>query len=129
MGIYQSSGRTRNPLGALAVAVGMLGAGASVILWAYQYDPSGALVRSVASKLGPGFVLGDTPGAVRRRSSARIAVVSAIALSVGGSTRATSVVAIVLGVIAAQLSGAPVVQGVHAAVAAERRDVTTVLPL
>ena len=24
-----------------------------------QYDPSGALVRSVASKLGPGLVLGD----------------------------------------------------------------------
>jgi hypothetical protein len=99
MGIYQSSGRTRNPLGVLSVVVGMLGAGASVILWAYQYDPGGALVRSVASKLGPGFVLGDTL-VLFAVIFGTIAVVSAIALSVGGSTRATSVVAIVLGVIA-----------------------------
>ena len=99
MGIYQSSGRTRNPLGALAVAVGMVGAAASVILWAYQFDPSGALVRSVASKLGPGFVLGDTL-VLFATIFGVIAVVSAIALSVGGSTRATSVFAVVLGVIA-----------------------------
>jgi len=99
MGIYQSSGRTRNPLGALAVAVGMLGAGASVILWAYQFDPGGTFVRSVATKLGPGFVLGDTL-VLFATIFGTIAVVSAIALSVSGSTRATSVLAIVLGVIA-----------------------------
>ena len=99
MGIYQSSGRTRNPLGAISVMVGMVGAGASVILWAYQYDPSGALVRSVASKLGPGLVLGDTL-VLFAAVFGTFAVVSAIALSVGGSTRATSVVAIALGVIA-----------------------------
>jgi len=92
MGIYQSSGRTRNPLGALAVAVGMLGAGASVILWAYQYDPTGALVRSVASKLGPGLVLGDALVLFAAIFGA-FAVLSAIALSVGGSPRASSVVA------------------------------------
>src|SRR6185295_10556487 len=99
MGIYQSSGRTRNPLGALAVAVGMLGACASIILWAYQYDPTGALVRSVASKLGPGLVLGDALVLFAAIFGA-FAVLSAIALSVGGSPRASSVVAIVLGVIA-----------------------------
>jgi hypothetical protein len=99
MGIYQSSGRTRSPLGALAVAVGMLGAGASIILWAYQYDPTGALVRSVASKLGPGLVLGDALVLFAAIFGA-FAVLSAIALSVGGSPRASSVVAIVLGVIA-----------------------------
>ena len=80
MGIYQSSGRTRNPLGALAVAVGMLGACASIILWAYQYDPTGALVRSVASKLGPGLVLGDALVLFAAIFGA-IAVLSAIALS------------------------------------------------
>ena len=99
MGIYQSSGRTRNPLGALAVAVGMLGAGASVILWIYQYDPRGAFIRSVASKLGAGFVLGDTL-VLFATIFGLIAVVSAVALSVGGSTRATSILAIILGVIA-----------------------------
>jgi hypothetical protein len=99
VGIYQSSGRTRNPLGAIAVAVGAVGAGASVILWAYQFDPSGALVRSVATKLGPGFVLGDTL-ILLAAIFGIIAVVSAIALSVGGNTRGTSVLAIILGVIA-----------------------------
>ena len=99
MGIYQSSGRTRNPLGAISVVVGMVGACASVILWAYQYDPGGALVRSVAAKLGPGLVLGDTL-VLFAAVFGTIAVVSAVALSVSGSTRATSVVAIVLGVIA-----------------------------
>jgi hypothetical protein len=99
MGIYQSSGRTRNPLGAIAVMVGIVGAGASIILWAYQYDPTGVLVRSVASKLGPGLVLGDTL-VLFAAVFGTIAVVSAVALSVGGSTRGTSVLAIVLGVIA-----------------------------
>lgn len=99
MGIYQSSGRTRNPLGALAVVVGVVGAGASVILWAYQYDPGGVLVRSVASKLGPGLLLGDSL-VLFAAIFGTIAVVSAVALSVGGSTRATSVLAIILGVVA-----------------------------
>jgi len=99
VGIYQSSGRTHDPLGAIAIVVGIVGAGASVILWAYQFDPRGALVRSVASKLGPGFVLGDTL-VLFAAIFGTIAVVSAIALSVGGNTRATSVLAIVLGVIA-----------------------------
>ena len=99
MGIYQSSGRTRNPLGVISVIVGMVGAAASVILWAYQYDPTGTLVRSLASKLGPGFVLGDTLVLFAAVFGA-IAVVSAIALSAGGNGRASTVLAIVLGVIA-----------------------------
>jgi len=99
MGIYQSSGRTRNPLGAVSVFVGIVGAVASVILWAYRYDPDSSLVRSFASTLGPGLASGD---ALLLFASifGGLAVISAIAVSVGGSTRASSVVAIVLGVVA-----------------------------
>jgi hypothetical protein len=99
MGIYQSSGHTRNPLGAVSVFVGIVGAAASAILWAYQYDPDGSLVRSVASRLGPGLASGDALVLFAAIFGA-LAVVSAIAVSVGGSTRASSVIAIVLGVVA-----------------------------
>jgi hypothetical protein len=99
MGIYQSSGRTRNPLGAVSVFAGIVGAMASVVLWAYQYDPEGALVRSFTSKLGPGLASGDAL-VLFAAVFGGLAVVSAIAVSVGGSTRASSVFAIVLGVVA-----------------------------
>jgi hypothetical protein len=99
MGIYQSSGHTRNPLGAVSLLVGIVGAFASAILWAYQYDPDGPLVRSVASRLGPGLASGDALVLFAAVFGA-FAVMSAIAVSVGGSTKASSVVAIVLGVFA-----------------------------
>ncbi len=99
MGIYQSSGRTRNPLGGVAVFVGLIGAVASVVLWAYQLDPGGSLVSSFASKLGPGLASGDAL-VLFAAVFGGLAVVSAIAVSVGGSTRASSVLAVVLGVVA-----------------------------
>jgi hypothetical protein len=99
MGIYESSGHTQNPLGALSVFAGIVGAVASVILWAYQLDPDGPLVRSFASKLGPGLGSGDALVLFAAVFGA-IAVISAIAVSVGGSTRGSSVAAIVLGVVA-----------------------------
>ncbi len=99
MGIYQSSGRTRNPLGVVSVVVGAIGAAASIILWAYQYDPSGPIVRSVASKLGPGLASGDAL-VMFAAVFGGLAVISAIAVSMGGTGKATSVAAIVLGVIA-----------------------------
>jgi hypothetical protein len=99
MGIYQSSGRTRNPLGAVSVFVGVVGAVASAVLWANQYDPGSPLVRSFYSTLGPGLASGDAL-MLFAAIFGGLAVISAIAVSVGGSTRASSVVAIVLGVVA-----------------------------
>jgi hypothetical protein len=99
MGIYQSSGRPRNPLAAVSVFVGIVGAVASVVLWAYQFDPNGPLVRSIAPKLGPGLASGDALVLFAAIFGA-LAVISAVAVSLGGSTRASSVVAIMLGAIA-----------------------------
>jgi hypothetical protein len=99
MGIYQSSGRTANPLGVVSVLVGAVGAFASIVMWAYQYDPRGAFVRSIAAKLGPGVALGDglvTVGLV----CGAAAVAMAVAGSFGGRMRGSAVVAIVLGVVA-----------------------------
>jgi hypothetical protein len=99
MGIYQSSGHTRNPLGVVSVSVGIVGAAASAILWAYQYDPNGPLVRSLAERLGPGLASGDAL-VLFAAIFGTFAVVSAIALSVGGSARASTFVAVAIGVFA-----------------------------
>jgi hypothetical protein len=99
MGIYQSSGRTRNPLGVVSVLFGGVGAAASLILWAYQYAPHSSLVSSVAAKLGPGFALGDglvTIGLV----CGALAIALAIAGALGGRLRGSAAIAMVLGVIA-----------------------------
>jgi len=99
MGIYQSSGRAANPLGVVSVLVGAVGAVVSVVLWAYQYDPRGAFVRSISAKLGPGLALGDglvTTALVCGAAS----VAMAIAGSLGGRLRGSAIMAIVLGVIA-----------------------------
>ena len=99
MGIYHSSGRTRDPLGGVAMLIGIAGAFASVVLWAYQLDPHGGFVHSIASRLGPGIALGD--GLVLTAGiCGGLAVIMAIAGSLGGSMRGSSVVAIVFGVIA-----------------------------
>jgi len=99
MGIYQSSGHTRNPLGVVSVSVGIVGALMSAVLWAYQYDPGGPFVRSIASKLGPGLAIGD--GMVLLAAiCGGLAIAMAIAGSVGGSTKGSSAIAIVFGVIA-----------------------------
>ena len=99
MGIYQSSGRTHNPIGAVAVLVGLVGASASAILWAYQYDPRGALISSLANKLGPGFALGD--GLVLMAFICGVFTVSlAIVGSIGGSAKGSAAISVVLGVVA-----------------------------
>jgi hypothetical protein len=99
MGIYQSSGKTRNPLAGIALVVGVGGAFASVVLWAYQVDPHGAFVRSVTSKLGPGIAVGDGLMLVAAICGA-VAVTLAITGSFGGSMGGSSVLAVALGVIA-----------------------------
>jgi hypothetical protein len=98
MGIYQSSGRSTNPLGFFSVLIGGIGAGASVVLWAYQYDPHGAFVRSIASKLGPGFALGDGLVLIALICGA-FTVGFAIVGALGG-VKGFAVVSIVLGVVA-----------------------------
>jgi hypothetical protein len=99
MGIYQSSGHTRNPLGVVSVFVGIVGALISVVLWAYQYDPGGPFVRSVASRLGPGLALGDSM-VLLAAICGGLAIAMAITGSVAGSTKGSSAIAIVFGVIA-----------------------------
>jgi len=99
MGIYQSSGRAANPLGVVSVSVGAIGAFASVVLWAYQYDPHGAFLRSLTARLGSGLVMGDglmTTALVCGAAS----VAMAVAGSLGGRLRGSAIVSIVLGVVA-----------------------------
>jgi len=99
MGIYHSSGRSSDPLGFFSVLIGLVGAAAALVLWAYQFDPNGSLVSSVAAKLGPGFALGDD-----LVLTAFLCGVFCVALAVvgalGGKLRGSAVFSIVLGVVA-----------------------------
>lgn len=99
MGIYQSSGRTQNPLGFVSVVLGAAGALASVVLWVYQYDPRSSLVNAIAARLGPGLVLGDGLVTVSLVSGA-LAMGLAVVGSLGGRLRSSAVITMVLGVIA-----------------------------
>jgi hypothetical protein len=98
MGIYQSSGQTRDPLGIVALGVGALAAACAVVMWAYQVDPHGALVRSVSARLGAGALLGDRLVMVALVGGG-IAVALGVIASLGGRAKGTAVAALVLGAI------------------------------
>jgi hypothetical protein len=98
MGIYQSSGQARDPLGIVALGVGVVAAGCAVVMWAYQADPSGALVRSVSSHLGSGALVGDRLELIALVGGA-LAVGLGVIASLGGRARGTAVAALVLGAI------------------------------
>lgn len=98
MGIYESSGRTHDPLGIVALGAGAVSAASGLIMWAYQLDPNGALVRSVSARLGAGALLGDRLVMIDLIAGAA-AVGLAVIASMGGRAKGTAVAALVLGVI------------------------------
>src|SRR5262245_15560033 len=98
MGIYQSSGQARDPLGIVALGVGVVAAASAVVMWAYQANPNGTLVRSVSANLGAGALLGDRLVMVALVSGA-LAVGLGVIASLGGRARGTAVAALVLGAI------------------------------
>jgi hypothetical protein len=98
MGIYDSSGQTRDPLGIVALGVGAIAAGCAIVMWAYQADPNSALVRSVSERLGAGALLGDRLVTVSLVAGA-LAVGLGVIASIGGRAKGTAVAALVLGAI------------------------------
>ena len=100
MGIYESSGHTRNPVGVIAVLVGLVAAASGLALWGYQYAPDSALIASIAGHLGAGSLLGDRLVTVAGIGGA-IACGLAVITSLTGTGKASVVVALVLGVIGA----------------------------
>jgi hypothetical protein len=99
MGIYGSSGRTHNPLAVLALGVGAIGATCSLILWVYQANPDGDLIRTISDRLGSGALLGDRMTVIALVCGG-IAVALAIVGSLGGRMGGSGVVAVLLGAIA-----------------------------
>lgn len=99
MGIYASSGRSRNPFGFLATLIGLVGAASSLVLWTYQLNPTSGLIRSFAARLGPGGLLGDRLSLVAVVCGA-LAIAVAIVFAMGGKMRASTGAAIALGVLA-----------------------------
>ena len=98
MRIYQSSGQTRDPLGILALGVGAVAATCGLVMWAFQLDPNGALVRTISARLAAGGLLGDRLELISLIAGA-VAIGLGVIASLGGRARGSAVGALVLGVI------------------------------
>jgi hypothetical protein len=107
--MFGSSGRTSNPLGTVGTLVGAIGAGFSVILWIYHFDPNSTLLGSYAGQMGPGGTLPDQLGALALLFGG-MAVVLGIVGGLGGRGGASTIASILFGIAAVSY---PILNGLH----------------
>jgi hypothetical protein len=107
--MFGSSGKTSNPLGTIGTLVGAIGAGFSVILWIYHFNPDSTLLGSYTGQMGPGGTLPGQLSALALLFGA-IAVVLGIAGGLGGRGAASTIASILLGIVAVSY---PVLNGLH----------------
>jgi hypothetical protein len=98
MGIYGSSGKTTNPMGGLAVVVGVIGAALSVILWIHYFDPTTTLFGEFSVRITTGDLSDGLP--MIAFAFGMIAVIAGIAGGLGGRGSGATVAALLLGIVA-----------------------------
>jgi len=108
-GIYGSSGKAANPAGTIGTVVGAIGAGFSVILWIYQFNPESSLLGEYSVQLVNGGQLADQLGSLALVFGL-IAVVLGIAGGLGGRGSGSTVASILLGIVALSY---PVLNALH----------------
>jgi hypothetical protein len=108
-GMFGSSGKTSNPLGTVGALVGAIGAGFSVILWIYHFNPDSTLLGSYAVQMGPGGALPGQLGALALLFGG-IAVVLGIVGGLGGRGAGSTIASILLGILAVSY---PILNGLH----------------
>jgi hypothetical protein len=108
-GIFGSSGKTANPLGTVGALVGAIGAGFSVILWIYHFNPDATLLGSYSGQMGPG---GSLPGELGTLALlfGGIAVVLGIVGGLGGRGGSSTILSILLGIVAVSY---PILNALH----------------
>jgi hypothetical protein len=109
MGIYGSSGKAANPAGTIGAVVGAIGAGFSVILWIYHFNPDSTLLGSYAVQLTSGGQLADQLGTLAIVFGF-IAVVLGIVGGLGGRGSGSTILSILLGIVALSY---PVLNALH----------------
>jgi hypothetical protein len=99
MGIFESSGKTSNPLGGTGVLVGLLGAGCSVVLWIYRFQPNSTILGKYAAQMTAGGPLVDQLRLLAGFLGV-MAVIAGIVGGMGGRGSATTVGSLLLGIVA-----------------------------
>jgi hypothetical protein len=98
MPIFGSSGKTSNPLGNLGVLAGLVGAAGSVILWWFRFQPSSTILGRYSPQIAGGGPIADQLR-VLAAAVGLMAVIAGIAGGLGGRGNASTVAALLLGVV------------------------------
>jgi hypothetical protein len=107
--MFGSSGRTSNPLGVVGAVVGAIGAGFSILLWLYHFNPDSTILGSYSAQMIHGGQLADQLGTLAIMFGA-IAVVLGIIGGLGGRGAGSTVLSIILGIVALSY---PVLNALH----------------
>jgi hypothetical protein len=107
--MFGSSGRTSNPLGVVGAVVGAIGAGFSILLWLYHFNPDSTILGSYSAQMIHGGQLADQLGTLAIVFGA-IAVVLGIIGGLGGRGAGSTVLSIILGIVALSY---PVLNALH----------------
>ena len=107
--MFGSSGRTSNPLGVVGAVVGAIGAGFSILRWLYHFNPDSTILGSYSAQMIHGGQLADQLGTLAIVFGA-IAVVLGIIGGLGGRGAGSTVLSIILGIVALSY---PVLNALH----------------
>ena len=107
--MFGSSGKTSNPLGVVGAVVGAIGAGFSILLWLYHFNPDSTILGSYSAQMIHGGQLADQLGTLAIVFGA-IAVVLGIIGGLGGRGAGSTVLSIILGIVALSY---PVLNALH----------------
>ena len=107
--MFSSSGKTSNPLGVVGAVVGAIGAGFSILLWLYHFNPDSTILGSYSAQMSHGGQLASQLGTLAIVFGA-LAVLLGIVGGLGGRGAASTVLSIILGIVALSY---PVLNGLH----------------
>ena len=96
--VFGSSGKTSNPLGAIGVIVGVIGAAFSIVLWLHYYQPETTILGSYSAQIHDG-VLGEQMSTLAAVLGL-MAVIAGIGGGLGGRGSSTTVASLLLGIVA-----------------------------
>ena len=108
-GIFGSSGKAGNPLGLVGAVVGAIGAGFSVLLWTLPLQSRRHDLGSYSARMIRGGQLADQLGTLAIVFGG-LAVVLGIIGGLGGRGAASTILSIILGIVALSY---PVLNGLH----------------
>ena len=107
--MFGSSGKTSNPLGVVGAVVGAIGAGFSALLWLYHFNPDSTILGSYSAQMVHGGQLADQLGTLAIVFGA-LAVLLGIIGGLGGRGAGSTILSIILGIIALSY---PVLNALH----------------